>query len=62
MELLTTLVDSLAFTGKATKDTNHLRSDSLKSRLSAKRKQIARMFLLNQSCCLGSPKQKNKPN
>ena len=42
MELLTTLVDSLAFTGKARKDTNHLRSDSLKSRLSAKMKQITK--------------------
>ena len=39
-ELLTPLVDSLAFTGKATKDTNQLRRDILKSRLPAKMKQL----------------------
>ena len=38
-ELLTPLVDSLAFIGKPTKDTNHLRRDILKSRLPGKMKQ-----------------------
>ena len=40
-ELLTPLVDSLTFIGKATKDTNQLR-DILKSRLPAKMKQITK--------------------
>ena len=54
IELLTPLVDLLAFIGKATKDTNHLRRDILKSRLPAKiKQQKPRMFLLNQNCCLG---------
>ena len=38
-ELLTPLVDSLTFIGKATKDKNQLRRDILKSRLPAKMKQ-----------------------
>ena len=38
-KLLTSLVDSLAFIEKATKDTNQLRRDILKSRLPAKMKQ-----------------------
>ena len=42
MELLTPLVDSLAFIGKATKDTNQLRRDILKSRLPAKMKQLTK--------------------
>ena len=42
MELLIPLVDSLAFIGKATKDTNQLRRDILKSRLPAKMKQLAK--------------------
>ena len=41
-ELLTPLVDSLAFIGKATKDTNQLRRDILKSRLPAKMKQLTK--------------------
>ena len=41
-ELLTSLVDSLVFIGKATKDTNQLRSDILKSRLPAKMKQLTK--------------------
>ena len=41
-ELLTPLVDSLAFIGKATKDPNQLRRDILKSRLPAKMKQLTR--------------------
>ena len=41
-EMLTPLVDSLVFIGKATKDTNQLRIDILKSRLPAKMKQITR--------------------
>ena len=40
MELLTPLVDSLAFIGKTTKDTNQLRRDILKSRLQAEMKQL----------------------
>ena len=39
-ELLTSRVDSLAFKGKAPKDTNQLRRDTLKSRLLAKMKQL----------------------
>ena len=42
MELLTPPVDSLAFIGKATKDTNQLRRDILKSRLPAKIKQLTK--------------------
>ena len=38
-ELLTPLIYSWAFTEKATKDTNQLRRDILKSRLPAKMKQ-----------------------
>ena len=45
MELLTPLVDSLAFIVKATKDTNQLRRDILKSRLPAKMKQLTKNFL-----------------
>ena len=41
-ELLTPLVDSLAFIGKATKDTNKLRKDILKSKLPAKMKQLTK--------------------
>ena len=40
IELLTPLVDLLAFIGKATKDTNQLRRDILKSRLPARIKQL----------------------
>ena len=40
MELLTPLVD--AFIGKATKDTNQLKRDILKSRLPAKMKQLTK--------------------
>ena len=39
-ELLTPPVDSLAFIGKAIEDKNQLRRDILKSRLSAKMKQL----------------------
>ena len=42
MELLTPLVDSLAFIGKTTKDTNQLRRDILKSRLQAEMKQLTK--------------------
>ena len=42
IELLTPLVDLLAFIGKATKDTNQLRRDILKSRLPAKMKQLTK--------------------
>ena len=42
MELLTPLVDSLAFIGKAAKDINQLRRDILKSRLPAKMKQLTK--------------------
>ena len=44
MELLTPLVDSLAFIEKATKDTNQLRRDTLKSSLPAKMKQRTKNF------------------
>ena len=42
IELFTRLVDSLSFIGKATKHTNHLRRDVLKSRLPAKMKQLTK--------------------
>ena len=42
MELLTPLVDSLAFIGKATRDINQLRRDILKSSLRAKMKQLTK--------------------
>ena len=42
MELLTTLLDSLAFIGKATKDTNPLRRDILKPRFPAKMKLLTK--------------------
>ena len=42
MELLTPLVDSLAFIRKTTKDTNQLRRDILKSRLQAEMKQLTK--------------------
>ena len=42
MELLTTLLDSSAFIGKATKDTNQLRRDILKPRFPAKMKQLTK--------------------
>ena len=41
-KLLTPLVDSLAFLGKAKKDTNQLKRDILKSRLPAKMKQLTK--------------------
>ena len=42
MEHLTPLVDSLVFIGKATKDTDQLRRDILKSRLPAKMEQLTK--------------------
>ena len=42
MELLTSPTDSLVYIEKATKDTNQLRRDILKSRLPAKMKQLAK--------------------
>ena len=45
MELLAPLVDSLSFKGKATKDTNQLRRDILKSKLPTKMKQLIKHVL-----------------
>ena len=41
-EMITPLVHSLDFIGKATKDTNQLRRDILKSKLPAKMKQLTK--------------------
>ena len=53
MELLTPLVNSLAFIGKTAKDTNQLGRDILKSRLPAKIKRLTKNILAESEPLFG---------